>query len=103
MKKILSLGIATFAALSFTAGAGASDAAKPVVPAGPVYADFPDAVDQNGAEKAVKARKSAEARDAKERADMDARDARVKADLNAAKAKAQADAAAARGELSAPR
>jgi hypothetical protein len=103
MKKILSFGIATFAALSFTAGAGASDAAKPVVPAGPVYADFPDAVEQNGAEKAVKARKETETKYARERAEVDARDARVKADLNAAKAKAQADAAAAKGEFSAPR
>jgi len=103
MKKILSSAIATLAALSFTTAAFSADAAKPVVPAGPVYATVPGGEVQNDAAKAEKTRKSTDTKDAKARAKTDAREAKAKADKKAAKAKAKADAAAAQDASSAPR
>lgn len=105
MKKILSSVIATLAALSFTTAAFSADAAKPVVPAGPVYATVPGGEVQNEADKAAKARKSTDTKDAKERAKTDARDAKIKAGQKSskAKAKAKADAAAAKDTSSAPK
>jgi 3-oxoacyl-ACP reductase-like protein len=104
MKEILFSVVATFAVISFSTISYASDPAKPVVPAGPVYATFPGGVIQNDAEKAAEARKNAETKDAQERVETEAKDAKAKADSMAAKAKAKADAAAAAKDTSsAPR
>lgn len=107
MKKILSSAISTLAALSFTTAAFSADVARPVVPAGPIYATVPGGEVQNDADKAAKARKSSDTKDAKARAEADARDTKIKAGQKAskvkAKAKAKADAAAAKDASSAPK
>jgi len=97
MKKILSAVVAVLAAMSFSTVVLAADAAKPVVPAGPIYATIPAGEVQNDAAKAAKARELTEAKEADARAEVEAKDAydaKAKADTKASKAKARADALA---------
>jgi hypothetical protein len=104
MRELLFSVVATFAVVSFSTISYASDPAKPVVPAGPVYATFPGGIIKNDAEKAAEARKSAETTYAKEREVAEAKDAKAKAESTAVKAKAKAKAdAAAKDSSSAPR
>jgi hypothetical protein len=102
MRELIFSVVVTFAVVSFSTISYASDPAKPVVPAGPVYATFPGGIIQNDAEKAAEARKSAETTYAKEREAAEAKDAKAKAESMALKVKAKADAAA-KDATSAPR
>jgi hypothetical protein len=97
MKKILSAVVGVLSAMSFSTVIFAADAAKPVVPAGPIYATVPADEVQNDAAKAAKAREKTEAREADARAEAEAKDAcdaKAKADTKASEAKARADALA---------
>jgi hypothetical protein len=100
MRELIFSLVVTFAVVSFSTISYASDPAKPVVPAGPVYATFPGGIIQNDAEKAAETRKSVETTYAKEREAAEAKDAKAKAESMALKAKADA---AAKDATSAPR
>jgi hypothetical protein len=97
MKKILSAVVTVLAAMSFSTSVFATDAAKPVVPAGPIYATVPAVEVQNEAAKAAKAREKTVVKEADSRAEVeakDARDAKAKADTKASEAKAKSKALA---------
>jgi hypothetical protein len=100
MKMILSAVITSLALVSFTTAAFPSDAEKPVVPAGPIYATVPGGEVRNDAEKAAKARELAETKDAEARSKSEINEEKAKADSNAVKTRTKANAKAVKDAVS---
>ena len=85
MNTILSSLVAALAVISFTAAAFSADA-RPVVPAGPVYASSPDGKVENNVAKDAKTESMEDVMEAELRAEA-AKETKAKSDAKSAKPK----------------